>query len=375
MGGFIEFIKKFDWIILACVGLLSLVGVTEIYSVALGQGSDESMANFSKQTFFLALGVVLLFFCAYFLRYEILKNNAIYVYLFGVLLLVMVLLVGTEVRGTKGWFSLGAFSLQPVEFVKIILLVFLAHYFNLITGDKNKYKYYVISTFGVLVLVFLVLQQPDFGSAFILLATWFFLIIIAGLKKRYIFILVGTAILGIILSWSYYFKPYQKERILTFFNSSENSLDQGYNVTQAVIAVGSGQLYGRGVGFGSQSQLKFLPESQNDFIFAVVAEELGFIGVLFVLVLFFVLMLRLYVNSRKIEDQFGVFFIFGAMILIFIEMFINIGMNLGIVPVVGISLPFISYGGSSMIANLILIGILESIIVRSKISLGSQFNL
>ncbi len=368
MSAFFEFLKKFDWVIFSCVSMLALIGITEIYSVALGQATEESLANFKKQFVFFLIGVVLLFICSYVLKYEFLASNALYIYFFGVLSLILVLVFGTEVRGTKGWFSFGALSLQPVEFIKVILLIFLAKYYALISNNKNVYKYYLISTAGAFLLVFLVLKQPDFGSAFILIVTWFFLIIIAGLKKRYIFLLISLAIIASITSWFFYFKPYQKERVLTFLNINQDALNQGYNVSQAIIAVGSGQLYGRGVGFGSQSQLKFLPESQNDFIFAVVAEELGFIGVLFVILLFFIIFLRCYINTKKIADQFSIFFIFGTVILIFIEMFINIGMNLGIVPVVGISLPFISYGGSSMIANMVLIGIVENIIIRSKIS-------
>ena len=162
-------------------------------------------------------------------------------------------------------------------------------------------------------------------------------------------------------------EDYQRERIATFFNPSLNPLEEGYNITQAMIAVGAGNLFGRGIGFGSQSQLKFLPESQNDFIFAVLAEELGFFGVCLVLALFGVFFYKSIANTRKIKDNFGVFFILGMVSLIFIEMFVNIGMNIGILPVIGISLPFLSYGGSGLIASMALVGMAENIIIRSKI--------
>jgi rod shape determining protein RodA len=145
-------------------------------------------------------------------------------------------------------------------------------------------------------------------------------------------------------------------------------LDQGYNVAQAIIAVGAGGIRGRGIGFGSQSQLKFLPESQNDFIFAVVCEELGLLGAFLVIFFFAVFFYRCFASLRKIKNNFGVFFIIGAACLIFIEMFINIGMNIGILPVVGISLPFLSYGGSAMIANMIIVGVMQSIIIRSRVN-------
>ena len=152
--------------------------------------------------------------------------------------------------------------------------------------------------------------------------------------------------------WLFFFKDYQKQRILTFLNPQAGTLDESYNITQAIIAAGSGGLTGRGIGFGSQSQLKFLPESQNDFIFAVIAEELGFLGVCLVLFFYSVFFYRMIKATRNIKDDFGVFFILGVMALIFIEMFINIGMNIGLLPVVGISLPFLSYGGSSLMVCL-----------------------
>src|SRR3989339_557888 len=183
--------------------------------------------------------------------------------------------------------------------------------------------------------------------------------------------IVGIVVLVIVLvfasGWLFFFKDYQKNRILTFINPTENSLDEGYNINQAIIAIGSGGVTGRGIGFGSQSQLKFLPEAQNDFIFAVIAEELGFLGVCFVVLFFLVLFSRLIINTRNINNDFGIFFLLGAMSLLFIEMFINIGMNIGLLPVVGISLPFLSYGGSSLLASLALVGMAESIIIRSKI--------
>jgi rod shape determining protein RodA len=154
---------------------------------------------------------------------------------------------------------------------------------------------------------------------------------------------------------------------MTFINPSENSLNESYNVSQAMIAVGSGGIMGRGVGFGSQSQLKFIPEAQNDFIFAVIAEELGFLGVFLLISFFVVFFIRLVMATRKINNDFGIYFVLGALGLIFIQMFINIGMNIGIFPVVGISLPFVSYGGSAIISNFILLGILQNIITQSKL--------
>lgn len=209
-------------------------------------------------------------------------------------------------------------------------------------------------------------MQPDFGSALILFSIWLLMLIFVGFNRKYFVIIALVGIIAFAGSWFFFFKDYQKQRILTFLNPTRNSLKDGYNISQAIIAVGSGNLTGRGVGFGSQSQLKFLPEAQNDFIFAVISEELGFMGISLVFLFYAVLFFRCFLAVRQGNDDFAIFFILGVVGLIFIEMFINIGMNIGIMPVVGISLPFVSYGGSSILASFIMIGMIENIIIRSK---------
>jgi rod shape determining protein RodA len=191
---------------------------------------------------------------------------------------------------------------------------------------------------------------------------------IAGFSKKYFIALLLIILIGGASLWTFSFHEYQKQRILNFVNPQADNLDSGYNAIQAKIAVGSGQLIGRGVGFGSQSQLKFLPEAQNDFIIAVICEELGFLGVALVFLFYLIFFFRCIVATRKINNDFGIFFILGVVGLIFIEMFINISMNIGILPIVGISLPFLSYGGSSIVSSLILVGIIENIIIKSKIN-------
>jgi rod shape determining protein RodA len=193
------------------------------------------------------------------------------------------------------------------------------------------------------------------------------MIVFAGFNYKHILAIALIFLLIFGSGWIFFFKEYQKNRILTFLRPSENSLDEGYNITQAIIAVGSGGLTGRGIGFGSQSQLKFLPEAQNDFIFAVIAEELGFLGSTLVIIIFGTLFFRLISSIRIIKNDFGIYMLLGITALLFIEMFINIGMNIGILPVVGISLPFLSYGGSAIISTMILIGIAENIIINSKL--------
>jgi len=360
------YLKNFDWILFTSVILLVCFGLAEIYSVALGR-SQLDLLNFKKQIFFIILGVALLFLLAFF-DYHNLRSYSKYFYVLGIVSLIGVLIFGQTIRGTKGWYNLSGFNLQPVEFIKFVLILFLAKYFSSASPKLDEFKRLLISGSGALLFIILVLVQPDFGSAFVLFLVWLAMIILIGFNRKY-FLAIGL-ILAVIFSGSWYFvlQDYQKQRIITFLDPSFNPLSQGYNVSQAIIAVGAGGVIGRGLGFGSQSQLKFLPEAQTDFIFAVVAEELGFIGVLLILLFFGIFFYRCLYHLRRINNDFGIFFILGSMSLIFIEMFTNIGMNLGVLPVVGISLPFLSYGGSGLVSSLMLVGVMESIIIRSKIN-------
>ncbi|MGI6348070.1 MAG: rod shape-determining protein RodA [Patescibacteria group bacterium] len=355
---------KLDWVIFSAILLLSLFGLIEIYSIALGQ-ETLSLINFKKQIISLSLSLIV-FFLVSFVDYNFLKTYNRLIYVFGIILLIAVLIFGKEVRGTTGWFNIFGFSFQPVEFAKIILIVFLARFFSNSAHKMRPFKSLVLSFLGSFALVFFVLLQPDFGPSVIMMALWFIILVLAGLKRRYFLMIIIPVILIFFLLWNFYFKDYQKHRILSFLNPGENSLSETWNVSQALIAVGSGGLTGRGLGFGSQSQLKFLPEAQNDFIFSVIAEELGLLGTSLVLLIYLVLFWRLLHWVKKLDDDFAIFFVLGALVLIFIQMFINIGMNLGIVPVVGISLPFISYGGSATLANFVLMGIVQNIIIKSK---------
>ncbi len=363
---FLALLKNLDWIIFSSVVLLLLFGLVEIYSIALSK-EGLGIINFQKQIFFIIIGLsALLVFLM--IDYHNLRSFGHYIYFSGIILLVAVLFFGKTVRGTTGWFDLGFFSLQPVEFVKFFLIVFLAKYFSENTIKANPFKHILISGFASAVYILLVIQQPDFGSALVLFAIWGAMVVFAGFDKKYIFAIGMILVMIFASGWLFFFKDYQKNRIMTFLRpGQEDPLGEGYNITQAIIAVGSGGAVGRGIGFGSQSQLKFLPEAQNDFIFAVIAEEQGFLGVCLALSFFSILFYRLIASVRNIDNDFGIYFILGAMALIFIQMFVNIGMNIGLLPVVGISLPFISYGGSAIVTFLAFVGVLESIIARSRI--------
>jgi len=361
------YLKNFDWIIFSAVILLSAFGLMEVYSVALGLGSHD-LVNFYKQAFFVGLGIILLFLFT-FTDYHFLKSLSKYFYWFGVLILVSVLVLGQTINGTKGWFNIFGFGIQPVEFIKIILIIFLAGYFSNLATKVKTLRHFIFSLVSTLLFAGLIILQPDFGSALVLMSIWLVMVVMAGFDKKY-FIAIGLmAVLLSGVAW-FSFKDYQKQRITTFLNPSYESCSKQecYNSFQAIIAVGSGGLTGKGVGFGSQSQLKFLPEAQTDFIFSVVAEEMGFLGVVLVLSFFGILYFRSISALKKINNDFGIYFILGLLGFILTHMFVNIGMNIGLLPIVGLPLPFISYGGSATLSLFMAVGIMENIIIKSKIN-------
>jgi len=352
-----NYLKNFDWLIFLPVFFLSVFGLVEIYSVALGQEMVD-LLNFRKQVLFILIGLLgVLFFSIS--SFHSLKSVSRYLYILAVLVLLAVLIFGETIRGTKGWFSIGGFNLQPVEFVKIVLIIFLSDYFARLSTRVKTIKHLVVSAGYTLLLGGLILLQPDFGSTLMLFSIWFIMILLSGFKRKYFAVIFAIFAIVFTVAWFLFFKTYQKERILTFFNPGENSLEQGYNVSQAMIAVGSGGIMGTGVGFGSQSQLKFLPEAHTDFIFAVISEELGFFGVSLIILFFAVFLFRSLAILKKVRNDFEAYIIIGISGLIFVQMFINIGMNLGIMPVVGIALPFVSYGGSSILLVLFWRGLLR----------------
>ncbi len=359
-------LSRLDWLLFGAAMVLIAFGLAAIYSVALSIESTD-FGNVEKQLVAIAIGLsVVVFLSAS--NYKLLRSWTLVIYFGGVLLLVGVLFFGSTIRGTTGWFDFGLFSFQPVEFMKIALVLTLAKYFS--EKARRQFGWRELLASGVLtaIPVALTMLQPDLGSALMLIGIWSVLIFFAGLKWRQALLVGLLALLFGLFSWFVLFDTYQHERILTFIDPSRDPLGRGYNVTQAIIAVGSGEWFGRGLGFGSQSQLKFLPESQTDFIFAVIAEELGFVGVLFILGAFALLFTRLFRLIRFSREDYTTYLLLGVIAIIFLQVLVNIGMNLGLLPVTGIGLPLVSYGGSSIIMALALIGIAESVAVRTSSS-------
>lgn len=356
-------LRAFDWTALSGVGILVAFGLAGIGSVALSR-EPADFIFLRKQIIFLAVGLCLMFFIA-FTHPTRWRFSAPIIYIVSTLSLALVLIFGVTVRGTRGWFEIFGLRLQPVEIMKFALILFFAKYLSERLYLRKHWTLFLKTLIILSAPMVLVMLQPDVGSASVMIVLWFAMLASAGIKRLHIAILAISSVLLAIFSWFVLLAPYQKERIFTFLNPERDPLGSGYNVTQSLIAVGSGKLFGRGLGFGAQSQLKFLPESQTDFIFAVLAEELGFAIVTVIILAFTLFLYRAIKIAGSTNDPFAQFAAFGVAATIFYEMFVNIGMNLGVMPVTGITLPFVSYGGSSLIAHFCMVGLLESIAIHS----------
>jgi len=352
--------RRLDWILIVAVFLLFCLGLAAVYSIDLGK---EGSGNFGKQILFGVIGFSLMFILAS-INYAGWRVSSRLLYVLTLILLVAVLFFGSTIRGTRGWFNFLGLGIQPAELAKVVLIIMLAKFFSNRLQQFRVGKHIIYSFFLAFIFMIPVLLQPDLGSAAILMGVWFILLIITGIPKRYWISLILLFAMIACFAWFFFLADYQKGRIETFLNPTSDPLGSGYNVSQSIIGIGSGWFWGRGLGFGSQSQLKFIPESQTDFIFAVIAEELGLFGVILVLGLFSVIFYRLVIIARRAHDDFGLFLVLGIMIIIFLHMFINIGMNMGVMPVTGISLPFLSYGGSFLLICLAMIGLAQSVAVR-----------
>jgi len=355
-------LRKTDWVLWGAVLLLTAIGLTAIYSVSLGSDPID-YSSFKKQIVIFVFALLIALVVS-FLNYSIFRMYSRYLYWGSVLLLLGVLFFGVTINGTTGWFNVFGFNFQPVELAKLALVLFLAKFFSNRYQQFNEARHIIVSFVGTMILTFLVLMQPDAGSALVLLGLWFLLLTVSGVKWRYIITLVLILSVATLFLWGFVFQDYQKERVHNFINPQLDPLGSGYNVTQAIIAVGSGGLWGRGLGFGSQSQLKFIPESQTDFIFAVIAEELGLLGVTLVLSLWFVIFYRLLKAAKQAPDDFGMYLLLGIAVVFLIHLIVNIGMNIGVLPVTGISLPFLSSGGSFLMTSVFMIGMAQSVIIR-----------
>jgi rod shape determining protein RodA len=272
-----------------------------------------------------------------------------------------VLIIGREIQGTRGWYVIGGFSLQPVEFVKLLLILAIGSYLQRSTQLLRQQKTVFVTGGMTLLLIGLILLQPDLGSAIMLFSIWSCYLLLLQAPRWLTATIFGGAGLAFVFGWLFVFAEYQKNRLLTFLDPNIDPLGAGYNIKQSIIAVGAGGLWGRGLGFGSQSQLHFLPEASSDFIFSAIAEEFGFLGVMLLLSSLGLLLWRLWSYARRSDDAFGLVVTIGVFCYLAIQSTLVIGMNIGVLPITGVPLPMVSAGGSSMIASLWMLGVAHRI--------------
>ncbi len=342
-----------DWVLF--FSILPLLGV------GLLSMSSFTAENyyFERQLIWITLSLVV-FFLFSFIDWRFLRRTGVVVtiYLMGILSLFLLFAIGQITRNTQSWVSVAGFSIQPVEFIKLVVIIILAKYFTRRHVEIARVKHILISGLYTFIPFVLVSMQPDFGSAMVISFIWLGLTMASGISKKHLLFVFSGGVLSFVVLWSFVFVDYQKARILTFINPLADIQGAGYNAFQSMVAVGSGQMFGKGVGYGSQSRLNFLPEHQTDFIFAAFAEEWGFVGVLLVFTLFTIIIWRIIANAKMGATNFEVLFGLGLAFFIMAHFIIHIGMNIGLLPVTGLPIPFMSYGGSHMLAVFAGLGIL-----------------
>jgi len=314
---------------------------------------------FERQTTWLVVSI-LVFFIASFVDWGFLKNTRIIVTLFAlsVGLLSLLFILGSVFKGAQSWFNLGAFSFQPADPIKLVIILLLSKYFSRRHIEIANIRHILVSGFYVFVVFVLVFLQPDFGSAIIIFFIWLGMVLVSGISKKHLLAVFLIAVVVFGGLWFFAFKPYQKSRIISFIHPLTDIRGTGYNAYQSTIAVGSGELFGKGIGYGTQSKLQFLPEYQTDFIFAAFAEEWGFAGVVLLFILYGTIFWRLLQIAFKGNGNFEILFGVGLCILLLVHTIIHVGMNIGLLPVTGNTLPFMSYGGSHLLTEFLGLGML-----------------
>jgi rod shape determining protein RodA len=354
-------LKNYDWFLLSTTVVVSLVGLANLYSATY----QTDLGFFKKQALWLSVAMMLMVSLS-FLDYKALERYSQHIYIVSVLLLLLVLTSGKEVSGSKSWISLGShITIQPSEFVKLSLILVLAKFYHDdFEGGPYGFVDLVKPFIYIGLPIALIMLQPDLGTALIILLISGSMILFMRVKvKSLLFLLV--IILGLSYpAWHFFLKDYQKQRIKTFLDPYHDPLGSGYNAIQSQIAVGSGKFVGKGFMKGSQTQLRFIPEQRTDFAFSVIAEEWGFTGALFTLILYFTIILWILDTASRAKDKFSMMVCFGIASMFFWHTVVNVGMVIGILPVTGVPLLLFSYGGSSTLTAMIGIGIVLGIRIR-----------
>lgn len=361
MSTFTQIFKNFTFVdkkIVIPVFLISLLGLAMVFSTTHQKGT---YSYFYRQLTYFLIGFLLLIVFSR-INYRTLCYYAWYLYAASVFLLIVTCMWGKGARGAVRWLTIvGSFSIQPAEPVKLAFVLTFARYLNNVSEKIQKIHWLLLGIVIAIIPLLLIIIQPDLGTASLLVPVFLSMLIFSGAQKKHILSLLGLGAISSPLAFQYFLKSYQKRRLIAFLNPYSDPFGIGYNIIQAKIAIGSGGFFGKGFLKGTQTQLGFVPEQHTDFIFSAIAEELGFIGTIFVLILYGFLISHIFSYAKKAKDFQGRLVALGIAMLFATHLILNLGMNCGIFPVVGVALPLISYGGSNLITFLIALGCVMSI--------------
>lgn len=355
--GLIHFgVPSVDWLLLIPALALSGLGLITMHTF----GAAESFAP--RQLLWIGIGLAIyILVSAIDLRFLRRTSVVTALYALALALLALVVIFVDPIQGARSWFSLGAFTFQPSDLAKLAVIALLAKYFSRRHVEIRDFQHILVSGAYALAAAALVLIEPDFGTAMIIFFLWLGMVLVSGISKRHLLLVAVLGVTTFAALWYGGFADYQRTRILTFLNPASDINGAGYNAYQATVAVGSGGLFGKGVGFGTQSKLRFLPEYQTDFIFAAFAEEWGFVGIALVFLLYTLLFARLVECARRAATNFDALFAVGVAVVIASHVLVHAGINLGLLPVTGTTIPFMSYGGSHVVAEFIALGVVSSL--------------
>lgn len=355
-------LSHFEWFMLVVSIVICAIGISTVYSATHSNPNDGWSPLAVKQLVSFGLGLILLT-VAVVIDYRRIERYSMIVYLAALSAVIAVPVVGRVAGGSRRWINIGPLSLQPSEFMKVALVVILAAYFARVTERRTTWRDLFVPLAYAGLPAALILAQPDLGSASVLVMIVCSMLLLGGVPLRRLALLGSPGLVMAPLLWGH-LKPYQQQRVLMFINPDTDPLGAGYHIIQSKIAVGSGMIWGKGFTMGTQNHLNFLPEQHTDFIFSVFAEEWGFAGGVLVMTLYLGLVLRGIVVASKAQDRFGVLLALGMTAIVFWQVLVNVGMVTGLMPVVGIPLPFFSYGGSSMMSLLAAMGFVMSVAMR-----------
>ena len=363
---FFDKLKAVDYFLIIIVAIIGSISVVSIYSTESGSFSFYTKNHLTRFLVFFSMFLVLSF-----VRVSFWYRQAYIFYILGILLLLLVIFFGISASGSKRWINFFIMNLQPSELMKIAIIVCFARYYHRIqSSDIQSYKYLLQPIILLLIPCYLVITQPDLGTAILIAGSGLAIIWLAGLNLKY-FIYSGLILLVSLPFVISILKPYQKSRILTFFNPDRDPLGAGYQIIQSKIAIGSGGLLGKGFLQGTQSYLEFLPEKHTDFIFTLFSEEFGFVGSMVLILLYALLIYRIIRIGFSSRSFFAKLYCFGFASALFLYIFVNIAMVVGLLPIVGAPLPIMSYGGSSMLSIMLGLGIVMSCKIYSRDPIGN----